>query len=121
MKGVWMKGACSTALACSMAVPAAESLLCGENEGFAIPRFVHGAAAQDDDVPHGALGGLDGAFSLLVAVLGDATDLDERAARVLGRPRALLEEAARFPEGIAAQFFSVSSGSSAAPCSERGL
>ena len=77
------------------------------------PHAARGAAAQDDNVPHGALGGLDGAFSLLVAALGDRPDDDERAGRALGAGR--LEEAARFPEGIAASFFS------AAPCSERGL
>ena len=44
-----------------------ESLLRGENEGFAVPSFGHGAAAQDDDVPHGAFGGLDGAKSLIVS------------------------------------------------------
>ena len=51
---------------------ASKSLLRGENKGFRVPSFGHGAAAQDDDVPHGALGGLDGAFmiSALAAFLG---------------------------------------------------
>ena len=83
---------------------AAESLLRGENEGVAIPRFGHGAAAQDDDVPHGALGGLDGAFSLLVAAIGDVADHDKRAGRVLGAGR--VEEAERFPEDITAPLVS---------------
>ena len=81
---------------------AAESLLRGENEGFAVPSFGHGAAAQDDDVPHGALGGLDGAFSLLVAAIGDVADHDVRVGRVLGAGPLELEEVDRFLEEIKA-------------------
>jgi len=85
---------------------AAESLLRGENEGFAVPSFGHGAAAQDDDVPHGALGGLDGAFSLLVAAIGDAADHGVRAGRVLGAGPVELEEVERFPDDITAPLVS---------------
>ena len=86
---------------------AAESLLRRENEGFFGPRrFGHGAAAQDDDVPHGALGGLDGAFSLLVAAIGDVADHDVRVGRVLGAGPVELEEVDRFPEEIKAPLLS---------------
>ena len=100
----------------------AEGLLRSVEEEGAVPRPVLGLAAQDHDVPHCALRGHDGAFSLLVATLGYLPDDDERAGRALGAGR--LEEAARFPEGIAAPLFSASWAfwaSSAAPCSERGL
>ena len=84
---------------------AADSLLSGVNEGFAVPSFGHGAAAQDDDVPHRALGGLDGAFSLLVPAIGDVADHDERAGRVLGARPVELEEVERFPDEITAPLF----------------
>ena len=93
----------------------------GREEGAAVRWLGLVAAAQDDNVPHCALRGPHGAFSLLVARVGDLTDLDERAERALGRPRASLEEAERFPEGIADQFFSAFSDFSAATFSERGL
>ena len=85
---------------------AAESLLRGENEGFAVPSLGHGAAAQDDDVSHGALGGLDGAFSLLVAAIGDVADHDERVGRVLGAGPAELEEVERVLDEITAALVS---------------
>ena len=66
---------------------ASKSLLRGENKGFRVPSFGHGAAAQDDDVPHGALGGLDGACSHLVATIGDVADHDERVGRRVPSPR----------------------------------
>ena len=85
---------------------ASESLLRGKNKGFRVPSFGHGAAAQDDDVPHGALGGLDGAFSLLVAAIGDVADHDVRVGRVLGAGPVELEEVERFPEDITAPLVS---------------
>ena len=85
---------------------ASESLLRGKNKGFRVPSFGHGAAAQDDDVPHGALGGLDGACSLLVATIGDVADHDERVGRVLGAGPAELEDVERFLEDITAPLVS---------------
>ena len=110
-----------TGLALRIANPnsAAEGLLRGQEEFLAVPRVGLRTAAHNDDVPRGALGGLDGAKSILVAALGYVTDQDESAGRALGAGR--LEEAARFPEGIAAPLFSAPWASSAAPCSERGL
>ena len=85
---------------------ASESLLRGENKGFRVPSFGHGAAAQDDDVPYGALGGLDGACSLLVATIGDVADHDERVGRVLGAGPAELEEVERVLDEITAALVS---------------
>ena len=98
---------------------AAEGLLRGQEEFLAVPRVGLRTAAQNDDVPRGALGGFDGAKSILVAALGYVTDQDESAGRALGAGR--LEEAERFPEAITAARFSVSWDSSAAPYSERTL
>ena len=46
---------------------AAEGLLRGLEEFLAVPRVGLRTAAHNDDVPRGALGGLDGAKSILVA------------------------------------------------------
>ena len=96
----------------------AEGLLNSEEESDAFPGIVVGLAAQDHDVPHCALRGLHGACGLSVAAPGDLTNLDERGHRALGRPGEVLDEPARFPERIAATFFSAFS---AASYSERGL
>ena len=98
---------------------AAESLLRRENEGFAGPRrFGHGAAAQDDDVPHDALGCLDVAFSLRVATIGDLAHHDERVGRVLGAGRA--EEADHILDDITVHLVSETTlGWTVAQCSDR--
>ena len=82
-----------TGLALRIANPnsAAESLLRGQEEFLAVPRVGLRTAAQNDDVPRGAIGGLDGAKSVLVAAPGYVTDQDESAGRALGAGR--LEEA----------------------------
>ena len=49
---------------------AAESLLRGQEDFLAVPRVGLRTAAQNDDLPRGALGGFDGAKSILVATLG---------------------------------------------------
>ena len=110
-----------TGLALRIANPnsAAEGLLRGQEEFLAVPRVGLRTAAQNDDVPRGALGGLDDAKSILVAAPGCVTDQDESFGRALGAGR--LEEAERFPEAITAPRFSVSWDSSAAPYSERGI
>ena len=72
---------------------AAEGLLRGLEGFLLVPRVGLRTAAQNDDVPRGALGGLDGAKSILVAAPGYLTDHEESAGRALGAGR--LEEAAR--------------------------
>ena len=93
-------------LAIKAPASAAEGLLRGLEEFLAVPRVGLRTAAQNDDVPRGALGGLDGAKSILVAALGYVTDQDESAGRALGAGR--LEGAERFREASTAPLFSAS-------------
>ena len=108
-----------TGLALRIEAPnsAAKSLLRGQEEFLAVPRVGLRTAAQNDDVLRGALGGLDGAKSILVAALGYVTDQDESPGRALGAGR--LEEEARLPEGIPAPLFSGTAAFAAAACPER--
>ena len=62
---------------------AAESLLRGQEEFLAVPRVALGTAAQNNDVPRGALGGLDGAKSILVAALGSSGTLGNPTSKVI--------------------------------------
>jgi len=96
----------------------AEGSLRVVEKGETILRIGLGLTTQDHDVPHHALRGLHGACGLSVAAPGDLTNLDERGHRALGRPGEVLDEPARFPERIAATFFSAFL---AARYSERGL
>ena len=84
----------------------AEGLLRGLEEFLLVPRVGLRTAAHNDDVPRGALGGLDDAKSILVAAPGCVTDQDESFGRALGA--GLLEEAERFREASTAPLFSAS-------------
>ena len=79
-----------------------EGNLRGLEEGAVgdVPHAARSAASQDDDVPHGAFGGLDGAKSFIAAVRGGVADGDERVGRALSSRR--LEKAARLSERISA-------------------
>ena len=103
-----MKRQAQTGLELPIEAPAsaAEGLLRGLEEFLAVPRVGLRTAAHNDDVQRGALGGLDGAKSILVAAPGCVTDQDESAGRALGAGR--LEEAERFREASTAPLFSAS-------------